>query len=112
MFSDSLFNNEIARLGGTKNLRGFIEESIYASQYALANCDVGIDLGADIQSFLFADFARVNLPIQKSYYDAGIGFRFQQDNGAVSLTYGVGNIENSRLQIKNGRVGITFTSRF
>jgi len=112
MLSDSLFNNEIARLGGTKNLRAFIEESIYASQYALINCDFGITLGADIQSFVFGDLARVQAPEAKTYYDTGIGFRFKQENGSVGITYGVGNIENNALQIKNGRVGITFSSRF
>lgn len=112
LFSDSLFNNEIARLGGTKNLRGFIEESIYASQYAMLNFDFGVNLGTEIQSFLFADFAQIRLPVVKSYYDAGLGFRFQQENGAVSITYGVGNIGNNGLQIKNGRLGITFSSRF
>jgi len=112
LFSDSLFNNEISRLGGTKNLRAFIEESIYASQYAMLNCDFGIALGPEIQSFLFGDVAYVKSPIAKTYYDSGLGFRFQQENGAVSITYGVGNIENNGLQLKNGRVGITFSSRF
>jgi hypothetical protein len=112
IFSDSLFNNEITRLGGTKNLRAFIEESIYASQYAMFNGDFGIALGTDIQAFLFGDVARIQAPSIKTYYDAGIGFRFQQENGSVSITYGVGNIENNGLQFKNGRVGITFSSRF
>ena len=112
LFSDSLFNNEISRLGGTKNLRAFIEESIYASQYAMLNCDFGINLGPEIQSFLFGDLAKVQAPVSKIYYDAGLGFRFQQENGSLSVTYGVGNIENTGLQLKNGRVGITFSSRF
>ena len=112
LFSDSLFNNEVSRLGGTKNLRAFIEESIYASQYAMLNCDFGIALGADIQSFVFGDVAFVNAPTEKTYYDTGIGFRFQQENGSVGITYGVGNIENNGLQLSNGRIGITFSSRF
>ncbi len=111
-FSDSLFNNEITRLGGTKNLRAFIEESIYASQYALFNFDFGLNLGNEVQSFLFADIAYVHLPEARTYYDTGIGMRFQQETGAVSITYGVGNVENTGLQFKNGRVGITFSSRF
>ena len=112
IFSDSLFNNEIMRLGGTKNLRAFIEESIYASQYAMLNCDFGANLGSEIQAFIFGDFARIKSPINKAYYDTGLGFRFKQENGSVSITYGVGNIENNGLQLKNGRVGITFSSRF
>jgi len=111
-FSDSLFNNEITRLGGTKNLRAFIEESIYASQYAMLNCDFGVALGAEIQAFVFGDLARVQAPSIKTYYDTGLGFRFQQENGSVSITYGIGNIENKGLQLNNGRVGITFSSRF
>jgi hypothetical protein len=112
LFSDSLYNNEIPRLGGTKNLRAFIEESIYASQYAMLNCDLGVTLGPEIQSFIFGDISKIQAPISKINYDTGLGFRFQQENGDVSITYGVGNIENSGLQLKNGRVGITFTSRF
>ena len=111
-FSDSLFDNEIARLGGTKNLRAFIEESIYTSQYAMLNVDIGLALGAEIQAFIFGDLASTREPVKKIYYDSGLGFRFQQENGSVSITYGVGNIENNGLQIKNGRVGITFSSRF
>lgn len=111
-FSDSLFNNEVMRLGGTKNLRAFIEESIYASKYGMLNCDFGVSLGTEIQAFLFGDIARITAPTINTYYDTGIGFRFQQENGSVSLTYGIGNIENNGLQFKNGRVGITFSSRF
>lgn len=111
-FSDSLFNNEITRLGGTKNLRAFIEESIYASQYAMLNCDFGVALGTEIQAFVFGDVARIQAPSIQTFYDTGLGFRFQQENGSVSITYGVGNIENNGLQFKNGRVGITFSSRF
>jgi len=112
LYSDSLFNNEIARLGGTQNLRAFIEESIYASEYAMINGDFGVHLGSEIQAFLFGDLARIQAPSRKTYYDTGLGFRFKQENGAVSITYGVGNIENNGLQLKNGRVGITFSSRF
>ena len=112
LFSDSLFNNEIVRLGGTKNLRAFLEESIYASQYAMFNFEFGASLGSDIQTFAFSDLAIIHQPLPQTYYDAGVGLRFQQDNGSVSITYGVGNIENNGLQLKNGRVGITFSSRF
>ena len=112
LYSDSLFNNEIIRLGGTKNLRAFLEESIYASQYAMINFEFGTSLGSDIQTFAFTDVAVVRQPLPQTYYDAGAGLRFQQDNGSVSITYGVGNIENNGLQLKNGRVGITFSSRF
>lgn len=110
--SDSLFYNEMPRLGGTKNLRGFIEESIYASQYAMFNCDWGVALGSDAQAFVFADLASVVAPMYSLLYDTGIGLRFQQENGSVGITYGVGNTENNGLQIKNGRVGITFSSSF
>jgi hypothetical protein len=112
LFSDSLFSNEIVRLGGTKNLRAFLEESIYASQYAMMNIEFGTSLGSDIQTFAFSDVAIIHQPLPQTYYDAGIGLRFQQENGSVSITYGVGNIENNGLQLKNGRVGITFSSRF
>jgi len=112
LFSDSLFSNEIVRLGGTKNLRAFLEESIDASQYAMMNIEFGTSLGSDIQTFAFSDVAIIHQPLPQTYYDAGIGLRFQQENGSVSITYGVGNIENNGLQLKNGRVGITFSSRF
>jgi hypothetical protein len=78
----------------------------------MLNCDFGVNLGSEIQSFLFGDFAKIQEPISKIYYDAGLGFRFQQENGSLSITYGIGNIENNGLQLKNGRVGITFSSRF
>jgi hemolysin activation/secretion protein len=69
-------------------------------------------LGTEIQVFVFGDFAHVQAPSIKTYYDTGLGFRFQQENGSVSITYGIGNIENNGLQLNNGRVGITFSSRF
>lgn len=110
--SDSLFNNELNRIGGTKNLRGFVEESIYASKYALLSSDFGVKLGEEIQTYIFGDFGYVYEPIRRNYYDAGIGFQFQQENGSVAITYGVGNLENKGLQLQNGRVGLTFASRF
>ncbi len=78
----------------------------------MLNGDFGIALGADIQTFVFGDLAFVNAPAEKTYYDTGIGFRFNQENSTVGITYGVGNIENNGLQLSNGRVGITFSSQF
>lgn len=112
LFSDSLYNNEISRLGGMKNLRAFIEESIYASQYAMVNSDFGIYVSEEVQAFVFGDLAYIKRPTPQTYYDTGIGIRFQQENGSVGISYGVGNIENNGLQLKNGRIGINFSSRF
>ena len=78
----------------------------------MVNFDFGVNLGSEIQAFLFGDLAKIQAPVTNIYYDAGLGFRFQQENGSLSITYGIGNVDNSGLQLKNGRVGITFSSRF
>src|SRR5205823_11828777 len=53
--SQNIFRNELFRIGGYKLLRGFDEESIYATQYAVATCEYRYLLGLNSYLFTFID---------------------------------------------------------
>lgn len=110
--SDSLFTNELMRLGGTQSLRGFMDESIYTSSYSFNSINAGIQVGQDFQVFALFDYAMLFKPTRKNYYNPGLGIKLIQGNSAVNLTYAIGNLDGSTLAIRNGRVGVSLVSSF
>lgn len=110
--SDSLFTNELMRLGGMQSLRGFMDESVYTSSYSLHCINAGIKLGPDFQLYALFDYATLFKPERKNYYNPGLGIKLNQGNSAVNLTYAIGNLDGSALQVRNGRVGVSLVSSF
>jgi outer membrane protein assembly factor BamA len=92
-----LLANEQFRLGGAKLLRGFDEQQIFASAYAVMTTEFRLLLGRDAYLYGFGDFAYVNPrnqanPTAKDDYPigfgAGLSFNSRAGIFAVSLALG------------------------
>ena len=110
--SDSLFTNELIRLGGTQSLRGFMDESIYTSSYLLHSGNLGLNLGPDFQVYALFDYASLYKPTRQNLVNPGVGVKLIQGNSAVNLTYAIGNMDQSGIQFRNGRIGVSLVSSF
>jgi len=92
---EPIFFNEQFRIGGNRLLRGFDEESIFATNYGLATLEYRLLIGQNSYLYAFGDYAYVEdktstKSITDQPYGFGAGITFETGVGlfGVSLAYG------------------------
>ena len=93
--SQSIFRNELFQIGGYKLLRGFNEESIYATQYGVGSLEYRLLLGLRSYLFGFTDGALVkfkyqNINVTNHFFSFGLGLAFETKNGLLNVSYALG----------------------
>jgi len=117
MRSSSLFESEMFRIGGLKSLRGFDEESIFASLYAIGTIEYRFLLNMDSYIFVFADGAyyenrAVNRRITDRPIGFGLGISFATKIGIFSLTYALGKQFDNPIDARAGKIHFGIVSFF
>ncbi|PHX73968.1 MAG: hypothetical protein CK547_05695 [Chitinophagaceae bacterium] len=117
MHSDKIFTNELFQLGGIKTLRGFDEESIYASRFLIATLEYRFLIGPSSYLFSFIDAAQTARKIYRAAYNAkyvgaGLGISFETKSGIFSLAYAVGKQPEKALNFKQAKIHFGFVSLF
>jgi outer membrane translocation and assembly module TamA len=105
--SDRLFNNELLRLGGINDLRGFDEESIYASYYWTATLEYrySIDRNSFFRAFFDQGYFYNKISATSDYpYGVGVGVQVQTVAGMLQLNYALGAQNNSGLNFQTGKI--------
>ena len=115
--NDNLFENELSRIGGYQNLRGFDEESISLSSYILGSLELRYLLEKGSNIFLLSDFCKseknINTEIlSNTYQSVGFGTNLSMNNGFLTMIYAIGREINQPFLIKTGKIHIGFTSYF
>lgn len=90
-----LFINDMYRIGGLKTLRGFDEQAIFASTYAIYNAELRYLAGTNTNMMLFYNMAKAeNANTQKNsfatYNGLGAGLNLQVATGVFSIYYALG----------------------
>lgn len=93
--SPTIFRNELFQIGGYKLLRGFDEESIYATRYAVATAEYRYLVGQNSYLFGFADAGWVKNKYQKinlsnQFISGGLGLFFETKFGLLNISYAIG----------------------
>ncbi|MFK7946787.1 MAG: BamA/TamA family outer membrane protein [Saprospiraceae bacterium] len=97
---DSIYQNELYRIGGNQILRGFDEESIFSSLYAIGTIEGRLLTGQNAYLFSFFDFGYMqNKSVGRNITDFpfGFGLGLTLELGAGVLTFSVA----SGRQLKN-----------
>ena len=117
IYSENLFDNELFRIGGLKSLRGFDEESIFASSYSMLNIEYRFL--TDINSFLFvfingAWYERngSGIYVNDTPLGFGTGYNFQTRLGILSISYALGKQFDNPIQVRNGKVHFGIVNYF
>ena len=104
--SPQIFQNELFRIGGYHLLRGFAEESIYASQYAVLTAEYRYLIGLNSYFFAFSDGALTKTNINQFHYSnsfisGGIGLEFETKVGLLNLSVALGKRNDVKFDIRN-----------
>jgi outer membrane protein assembly factor BamA len=93
--SQGIFRNELFQIGGYRLLRGFDEESIYATQYAVFTAEYRNIISLNSYLFGFADggWARnqyQQVDAKNTFVSAGLGLAFETKAGLLNISFAVG----------------------
>tara|TARA_Y100000589_G_scaffold232816_1_gene220347 strand:- start:2 stop:1669 length:1668 start_codon:yes stop_codon:yes gene_type:complete len=115
--NENLYENELSRIGGYQNLRGFDEESIFVSSYSIGNFEFRFLIDQKSNVFIFSDIAwaekDINSLKEENYYNSiGLGTNFSINNGLLTIIYALGRETNQPFIIRTGKIHLGFTSYF
>lgn len=115
--NQDLFENELFRIGGLQSLRGFDEESIFASFYSILTCEFRYLF--DVNSFfsLFWNGAYFEQNTYDFYisdypWGFGAGLSFDTKAGIFSISYALGKQFDNPIQFKSAKIHFGLTATF
>ena len=93
--SPTIFRNEVFQIGGYRLLRGFDEESIYATRYAVMTFEYRSLLSLNSYLFGFVDLGATQLRYQeinnnKFFIGTGLGIAYETKAGLLNLSLALG----------------------
>ena len=117
MGGDNIFENELFRIGGLKTLRGFDEESIFASLYSIGTLEFRYLLEQNSYAYVFSDAAYIEA---QSTTDTritqalgfGTGISFETRAGIFSINYALGKLPNNPVDLRGGKIHFGFVNLF
>lgn len=118
VFGDApVFKNELFRIGGLRTLRGFDEESIYASTFVIPTIEYRFLFNQNSNILLFAEGAWYENNGATSYindtpYSIGAGINFDTKAGIFSLNYALGSQKGNPIDIRAGKIHFGLTALF
>ena len=103
--SQSIFRNELFQIGGYRLLRGFNEESIYATQYAVATTEYRYRVGLNSFLFAFTDAGLVKnkyqtVNLNNNFVSTGLGMAFETKFGLLNISYAIGKRDDIKFNIR------------
>jgi outer membrane protein assembly factor BamA len=118
--SESLFENELFRIGGMRTLRGFDEESVTASLYGIYNLELRYLMEQNTFFYVFFNGAyyenevkRVQNSIWSDHpYGYGAGLTFENKAGIFSINYALGQQMGNPPDFRAAKVHFGIANRF
>ena len=115
--NNQLYNNELLRIGGQQIMRGFDEQSIFASWYQVLTTELRFLLGTNSYAYLFGDFSHVqNNSVENNNntfrYGFGLGIALETKIGIFGLSYALGSTIDNPIIFRNGKVHFGYINLF
>jgi len=117
IYNPEIFSNELFRTGGLHSLRGFDEESIFASTFTIGKLEYRYLL--EQNSFLFS-FFNISWYENKSRhtfltdtpFGFGAGINFETKLGVMSVSYALGKQFDNPILLRNGKIHFGIVNYF
>jgi outer membrane protein assembly factor BamA len=115
--SPKIFRNELFQIGGYRLLRGFDEESILASEYAVGSLEYRYLIGVNSFLFSFIDggWAKNDVPgyaINNFYLGIGLGLAFETKAGIFNMSYAVGKQGSNPFEFSQAKIHLGYVNFF
>jgi len=115
LISDSYYENELFRFGGINSIRGFEENSLFASLFSFINSEYRFQLSNSIYIHSIFDagyFENKITDTQQKLFGYGFGFGILTNAGLFKLNYANGKTEDSNFKLSNSKVHLSLTANF
>lgn len=115
LLSETFVTNELFRFGGINSIRGFNENSIDASLYAVLNTEYRYRFspGFYLHSIIdLAYFENETITIKQKLYSFGIGLGLLTKAGLLKFNIANGNLEKQNFNFSNTKIHLSLSSRF
>ena len=113
----TLYNNELFRIGGIKLLRGFNEETIFANFYNVFTFEYRLLFNQNSNLFLFSDIGYIEqqtdrMNIVDRPLGFGTGLNLQTKVGVFSISYAIGRQRTENLSFRTGKIHFGMVTSF
>ena len=115
LLSDTYLTNELFRFGGITSIRGFNENSIDASLYAVLNTEYRYQFAPNFYMHSIIDLAYFEnevIDLKQQLYSFGIGMGLETQAGIFKFNIANGNSEAQNFKFSNTKIHISLSSRF
>ncbi len=115
--SPAIFRNELFQIGGYRLLRGFDEESIFASQYAVGTAEYRYLAGQNSFFFVFIDLGWANNAQQSvrkknTFIGSGLGLAFETKAGIFNISYAAGKRNDAKFDLRQSKIHLGYVNYF
>lgn len=112
-----LFQNDLFQIGGFRLLRGFDEQSIFASQYQMFNVELRLHLAQNSFAYLFSDNAWVQTKYNRFFRESmfhgfGLGTTLETRSGIFSIALALGQSSYIPLRFRESKLSFGYTALF
>ena len=115
LISDTYFENELLRFGGINSIRGFEENSIFATFFSTLNTEYRFKLNNSIYLHSIIDagyFEDKTLNTKEKLFGYGFGFGILTKAGLLKFNYANGKNENTQFKLTNSKIHLSLTAKF
>lgn len=115
LITDTYFENELLRFGGINSIRGFEENSLFASLFGIINTEYRFKLNNSIYIHSIIDagyFENKILNSKEKLFGYGFGFGILTKAGLLRFNYANGKNENTKFKLSNSKIHISLTANF
>lgn len=115
--SPNIFRNELFQIGGYKLMRGFDEESIFASGYAVTTAEYRYLVGLNSYFFVFAEEGwaqnkSVSVKTNNTFLGVGLGMAFETRAGVFNISYANGKRNDLKFDLRQSKIHIGYLNYF
>lgn len=115
--SPNIFLNEMFQIGGSKILRGFNEESIYANLYNIFTAELRYLIGSNSYFFTFGDggfahYQQQTTSFSHNYLGVGIGLAFETGTSVFNISLAVGQSDAVPFNLQQAKIHLGFLNYF
>lgn len=117
VFGNTIYKNELFRIGGLRTIRGFDEESIYASTFVIPTIEYRFLFEKNSNLFVFGEGAwyednNVSGYTTDTPISVGAGINFETKSGIFNLSYAIGKQFGNAFDLRIGKIHAGLTAIF